>query len=90
MSESQEVAFSPDGKLLAVTGPGQVINVWDVAGRKLKDTLRGHTGFVTSVAFSPDGATVASASLDWAVKVWDVKTGKVLTTLDAHAAISIE
>jgi len=43
---------------------------------KLRDTFKGHTGFVLSVAFSPDGKTLASGGLDNTIKLWDVKPGK--------------
>lgn len=36
-----------------------------------QQTLRGHTGSVTSVAFSPDGRRIVSGSNDHTLKVWD-------------------
>jgi hypothetical protein len=79
----QDVAFSPDGKLLASCGYDRVIKVWDVAGATKKElhTLKDHSDSVYAVAFSPDGKLLASAAADRAVKVWDVATGKRLYTL---------
>ena len=42
---------------------------------KLRDTLKGHKAYVSSVAYSPDGKTLAS-SADSTIKLWDVATGK--------------
>jgi WD40 repeat protein len=80
------VAFSPDGKTLASASWDQTIKLWDVQTGKELATLKGHTGWVTSVAFSPDGKTLASAggerseessgSADRTIKLWDVQTGK--------------
>ena len=55
------VAYSPDGKTLAVADgpldtPGTV-TLWDVATRKVKATLDGHERGVATVVFSPDGTT---------------------------------
>jgi WD40 repeat protein len=51
---------------------------------KLRDTLKGHMAFVSSVAYSPDGKTLASGSADTTIKLWDVATGKEQATLKGH------
>jgi hypothetical protein len=47
----------------------------------LRSTLKGHSGWVTSVAFSADGQRLASGSWDQTVKFWDVSTGQELVTV---------
>jgi sugar lactone lactonase YvrE len=71
------LAFSPDGKLLAVGGY-QSLRLWDPQSRKPVRDFDGHTGQVTSVAFFRDGKRLVSSSHDESVRVWDVATGKEL------------
>jgi WD40 repeat protein len=67
------VAFSPDGRLLASASYDKTIRLWDVAsGQPRGDALRGHTDLVLSVTFSPDGRLLASASDDKTIRLWDV------------------
>ena len=74
---STKLAFSPDGRLLAVPR-GEGVHMMDVAGWKRAAQLQGHTGRVTAVAFSPDGALVATASEDGTVQVWNAGPGEPL------------
>jgi WD40 repeat protein len=90
------IAFSPDGRTLAVGYGGEddnerVIKLWDVASGKLLRTLRGHKSWISNVAFSPDGRTLASSGGvmdgdDWdpTIKLWDVATGRELRTLTGN------
>jgi hypothetical protein len=47
----------------------------------LERTIKGHSGWVTTVAFSVDGQRLASGSWDQSVKIWDVQSGQQLSTV---------
>jgi cytochrome c/WD40 domain-containing protein len=85
------IAFSPDGKRLAVAGgpSGRYgeIKIWDVTAAvpKLVSTIQGHRDSILAIAFSPDGGTIASASYDKLIKLWNVADGKVIATLKEHS-----
>jgi WD40 repeat protein len=72
-----DVAFSPDGELLATASADKTVRLWDVqSGEQHGEPLKGHTDSVKGVAFSPDGKLLASASWDKTVRLWDVASGK--------------
>ncbi|WP_188989889.1 TIR domain-containing protein [Saccharopolyspora thermophila] len=69
------VAFSPDGRLLAVGGDEGVARVLDVRTRR--EIATAHTveaDAVESVVFSPDGRLLAISGDDGKVVLWDVRT----------------
>lgn len=84
------VAFSPDGKRLAV-GSGGVI---PTPGQlRVHDVDTGETVYavdtprsVRAVAFSPDGNTIATAEHDAAARIREAATGKLLQTFEGHTA----
>nr|GAT50616.1 beta-Ala-His dipeptidase [Mycena chlorophos] len=53
---------------------GQDIPVWDRRSLRLKDSLRGHTGFVLALIYAEDEKWLFSASGDSTVRVWCTTT----------------
>ena len=78
------VAFSADGKLLAIGDTRGDIHLWQVSDGRPILTYRGHRGWVVSVAFNPEGTVLASSSIDQSIKLWDVSTGSCLNTLQGY------
>ncbi|MBE9104782.1 pentapeptide repeat-containing protein [Nostoc cf. edaphicum LEGE 07299] len=79
------VAFSPDGKLLAMGDTGGEIHFYQVSDWKHLLTCKGHTNWIPSLAFSPDGSILASGSSDYTVRLWDIGRGRCLQTFQKHS-----
>ena len=70
---SGDVAFSPDGILLAGASGGE-ISLWDAATGKETHAYPielGKTSYVVNVLFSPDGTTLASVGGEGVILLWD-------------------
>lgn len=74
------LGFSPDGKLLATSGPNQVVKLWSTDKYKLAQTLPDAGGWLRQLKFSPDGQTLATAVTD-RVTLWNVATGQKLRSM---------
>jgi WD40 repeat protein len=84
------LAFSPDGKQLALGGLDGTIRFVDVERHQPVQALRGHAGPVNSMTFQPankdPGRTLlASAGMDRSVRLWDPAGGGVVRTVGVHA-----
>ncbi len=84
-----EITYSPDGNLLAVTGSH---GIWlcDANTGKEQAYLTGHTRSVNSVAFSPDSKSkmLASGSDDGMVRLWNIDTKTEIATLRGHTDVN--
>jgi WD40 repeat protein len=75
------VAYSPDGKTLAVGSWDGSISLWEATTGKVRARLQRNGKEVYTLAFSPGGKVLATGSSDGDIQIWDAHTGKVLATL---------
>ncbi|MBZ0238366.1 MAG: hypothetical protein K8M05_39000 [Deltaproteobacteria bacterium] len=80
------VAFSLDGRLLALGAFDRSIHVWNARTGRVAHALQGHSDAVEIVRFDPSGRYLVSASRDRTVRVWDLTTGRLHTELHANDA----
>jgi WD40 repeat protein len=72
------MAFSSDGKRLAIAPVGEPAQIYDVgSGQKLFELQR-TIGGSQAVAFSPDGERIATADSDTVVRIYDGRNGELL------------
>ncbi|HEV3121821.1 MAG TPA: WD40 repeat domain-containing protein, partial [Isosphaeraceae bacterium] len=90
----RSVAFSLDGKRVAVAGEGDPtdpkgdVTVFDTATGREHLRFDGHRGGVWGVAFSPDGRFLLTGSEDGTAILWNAATAQRLRTFarDGHSA----
>ena len=68
-----DIAFSPDGKMIASTNNGDVSLLWAEDGARAA-RLPGPTGYIHPVDFSPDSVLLAVGAEDGIVRIWRIDT----------------
>lgn len=85
----ESLAFSPDGKSLAVSGgsPGRLgeVQVWDIESRKLRYSVPVTYDTVYGVSWSGDGTKIAFGCADNTLRAIDAAEGKQVLYQGAHS-----
>jgi WD40 repeat protein len=78
----QNIAFSPDGLLMAVSPDRYAVEIYRLLdGILLQKLHTSFTGAVNALAFSPDGAKLATGHYDGEVRLWNPQTGELQQVL---------
>jgi WD40 repeat protein len=75
------VAFSEDGRFLAMGGAAGKISVWNLIEKRETMSVTGHSSNLHGLVLSPDGRRLASSAADCTVKLWDTQTRHEVLTL---------
>ncbi|MEZ2232874.1 NB-ARC domain-containing protein [Microcoleus sp.] len=78
------IAFSPDGKLLAMGDTNSEVHLWQMPEVRLLRTGKEYGSIVLSVAFSPDGKTLATGGSNGTINCWDVSSWSIRQILQGN------
>jgi len=79
---TNDVDYSPDGKMIATYTKDESIALWDTNTGKLIKKWRGQEGYISELDWSPDGKYLASASTKGDVVIWNKNTTERIVTLE--------
>lgn len=71
------IAYSPDGKLLAVGGAGPEVRIHDASEGKRLTTLKGHEGAIFAIAFNPSTNQIVTGGFDGQLRIYDTAKGEL-------------
>ena len=80
-----EVAWSPDGALIATCGGDGLVKTWESSSGTEVQACTGHRGNVTSVAWGPQGKQLISGGFDGTLRVWDARPKPVSKVIETHS-----
>ena len=82
---ARSVAFSPDGRELAVATDDSEIHLVRLDTNDDAVVLSGHTAIVHELRYTPDGRRLVSGSGDHTMGIWDPARKKLIARLWNHA-----
>ncbi|MDJ0508825.1 MAG: hypothetical protein QNJ64_06195 [Crocosphaera sp.] len=80
------VAFSPDGKWLAIGDTNAQIYLWRIGESRpiLHHIIDSNNFWVRAIAFSPDSKIISSGGEDGNIHLWEVETRRTIAIFSGH------
>ena len=83
----KDIAFSPDGQVVATVGNDRRIKLWKVTSGQEIQSMEVHRGDVRSVDFSDNGHTLATGGDHGWVRLWHTETMQPLLEIDTGSPV---
>jgi WD40 repeat protein len=81
-SEVMDMAFSPDGKRLAVASDVGTGRLWDTEQGRIAVQLTGHQNAISGLSYTTDGKSLVTMGNDDLLKTWDATSGKETSSVN--------
>lgn len=78
------VAWSPDGRELAVSDSTTDFAVFDAATGEYYALVHGQQGVIRALAYSPDGSLIASGEDDGTLRFWNARTREPIAAISGY------
>jgi len=79
-----DVAFSPDGQMIATSSDDLQIRLWNADTGELRYELPGNRNAIFCMTFSPDRRWLAAGGDGGQIRLWNVETGQLWKTLSGQ------
>lgn len=80
------LALSPEGQRVAFAFLGRKVEIWELATKKLLQTLSDSAGITDTVAFAPAGQQILTGNHNGTFNLWDLKTGASIRAWQSHTS----
>jgi len=77
------MAYSPDGKILA-TEKSQQVCFWDTTTWQILYTTERHPHLIGGMYFGAKGRWIATGAWDSAIRIWDASNGRLMHVIKGH------
>lgn len=84
--EINSVAFSPDGRHIAVVSEDGSLRIIDYLREQLLDTFTSYYGGLTTVTWSPDGRYILTGGQDDLVSIWSFADSALVARCQGHSS----
>ena len=67
----------------------RLLQIWDIAKKRIRKIFQGHTHVIYSLAFSSDGRSIVSGSGDRTTRIWDMtdRLSKTIATTGSAGGV---